>query len=160
MRSGALLTHLCDQKCTSLRWIVTSPTSNTKTQQNYTDPNKTLITWSHENISEFKLYPSVSRPLILQFLVVLADQISSDSSLEVGDDLRKAFIAHVFQHTEDSSFEEDLRVAQAVVVCVQLEGTQNLLAHNLSIAESGRDHIWSQDRISAINFNSPQHTIV
>ena len=63
---------------------------------------------------------SSSLPLFLQFLVVFADEISTDASLEVGDDLCKTNVAHVFQHSENSRTEEDLRMAETELVRVKL----------------------------------------
>ena len=59
-------------------------------------------------------------PLILQFLVALAHEVSSDVGLEHSDDFSEAFVPHLFQHTEDASLKEDLGVTEAVLGRIQL----------------------------------------
>ena len=87
-------------------------------------------------------------PLILQFLVVLPLQISSDMGLEHGDDLGQTLISHLLQHTQDSGLEEDLGVTETVLCRVQLQSEQDLLRNDLSVRKAIWDSIRGQDGVS------------
>jgi hypothetical protein len=60
----------------------------------------------------------------------------------------KAFIAHVFQVTENSSFEEDFGVSKFVFCWIKLKSQQNLLCHNFTVNKPLWDSIWCQDAVS------------
>ena len=87
-------------------------------------------------------------PLFLESLVVLADDETTNARLEVGDDLRQAFVSHVLQHAEHAGSKEDLRVSQAIVVRVQSKSQQHFLRHCFAVNKSGWDCVWRQNRIS------------
>jgi len=59
-------------------------------------------------------------PLVLELLVILADEVSADASLEVGHDLRQTFVSHVLESSKDAGLEEDLGMSETVVVGVHL----------------------------------------
>jgi len=88
------------------------------------------------------------RPLILELLVVLADEVATDASLEVCHNLGQSLVSHVLQSAEHSSLEEDLGVTETVVVLVELQSNEDLLGDNLAVDETRRDHVRSQDRVS------------
>jgi hypothetical protein len=87
-------------------------------------------------------------PLVLQFLVVLADEVTADAGLEEGDDACKTLITHVFQFTQHSGTEEDLSVTELVLVLVHLQSHQHLLSHHLGINEALWDGVGSQDGVA------------
>lgn len=87
------------------------------------------------------------QPLVLEFLVILSDQVSSNSRLEVRDDLGQAFVPEVLQHSEDSSLEEDLGVTQSVVILIQLKSGQHLLTHHFTIDETRWNDIGGQNGV-------------
>ena len=87
-------------------------------------------------------------PLILQFGVVPPHQVASDVSLEVGKYLRQTLVTHVLKLTEHTGTEEDLGMAQSVLILVELKSGQNLLSHDLAVNESLRHHIRGQDGVS------------
>jgi len=91
----------------------------------------------------------MTQPLVLEFLVVLANEVSADACLEVGHDLRQAFISHVLQSSEHACLEEDLGVPQTIVILIHLQSTQNLLSDDFAVHETRRNHVRRQDRISA-----------
>ena len=80
-------------------------------------------------------------PLVLEFLVLFADEVSTDMSLEHGNDLSETFISHLLQHTEHASLEEHLGVSQSVLCGVQLEGQEDLLSDNFAISKALRDGV-------------------
>ena len=87
-------------------------------------------------------------PLILELRVVLADQISTDARLEVGDDLGQALVTHLLKLTEDAGLEEDLGVTDTVVVA-KVKGGENLLRGDLAVDErASRDSVGSEDGVS------------
>ena len=49
-------------------------------------------------------------PLVLQLGVVLPDDVSPYTGLEVGEDLGESFIPHFFKQTQTSCFEEHFGV--------------------------------------------------
>ena len=51
---------------------------------------------------------TVFLPLVLQFLVGLAHQVTSDVGLEHGNDLGQALVTHVLKGTQHSGLEEHL----------------------------------------------------
>ncbi len=55
-------------------------------------------------------------------MVVLAHEVAPDVSLEVGEDLGQPLLPELLQTSQDSSPEEDLGVAQLVLVLVHLQG--------------------------------------
>lgn len=87
-------------------------------------------------------------PLVLECLVVPSDQVTTDEGLEVGDDLGQTLVTHVLQHTQHTSPEEHLGVAQSVFILVQLQSIQDLLSDNLAINESLRDSVGGQDGVT------------
>ena len=58
-------------------------------------------------------------PLLLEFLVVHADDEPTNARLEVCKDLRQSFVSHIFQHAQHSRSKEYLGVSQTIVVLVQ-----------------------------------------
>ena len=93
-------------------------------------------------------------PLVLEFLVVLADEVAANASLEVGDDLAESFVPHVLEGSKDAGLEEDFGVAETVVVLVHLQRTEHLLRDHLAVDEARRNHVRRQDRVSANNTTS------
>ncbi len=59
-------------------------------------------------------------PLVQKFLVLLAHEEAPDVCLEVGEDLRESLFPHFLEVPQNSSPEEDLGVAQLVLVIVHL----------------------------------------
>jgi hypothetical protein len=55
-----------------------------------------------------------------------SNEVTSDVSLEHRDDRAKTLITHIFQVTEDSSFEEDFGVSKFVFCWIKLKSQQNL----------------------------------
>lgn len=86
-------------------------------------------------------------PLILQLLVVFADEVAADASLEVGQDRRQSVVTPFLQLTEDAGLEEDLGVTESILIA-EVQRRQNLLRRHLAVDEAGRDHIRSQDRVT------------
>ena len=89
-------------------------------------------------------------PLILQFLVLSAHQVTSNVSLEQGNDFGQTFVTHILKHTQHTSFEEDFGCAKTVLVGVHLEGRQDLVCHLLTINESLGDGVGGKNGVSAI----------
>ena len=67
--------------------------------------------------------------------------------LEERDDLRETVVAHVLKPTEHTGPEEDLRVAETIVVGVELERGQHLLRRHLAVDEALGDGIGSEDGV-------------
>ena len=88
-------------------------------------------------------------PLVLELLVILADEVSADACLEVGDDLAETFVPHVLQSAEDAGLEEDLGVSETIIVLIQLQRIEHLLSDHLAVDEAWRNYVRRQDRISA-----------
>lgn len=84
----------------------------------------------------------------MKLFVLLADEVSTDMSLEHRDDLSETFISHLFQHTENTSLEEDLGVSEPVLGGVQLQGQKDFLSDNLAISKSLRDGVGGQNGVS------------
>lgn len=84
----------------------------------------------------------------MQLLVILADEVSTDASLKVGDDFAKTFISHVLKSSKDAGLEEDFRVSKAVVILVHLQRTEHLLCDYFAVDETWRNDIRCQDGIS------------
>ena len=101
--------------------------------------SNTIVILSSTSISE-----SSNPPLVLQLLVVLADEVAANARLEVGDDLRQAIVAPLLQLAEDACFEEHLRVSETVVVA-EVQRRQYLLGGHLAVDEAGRDDVRRQD---------------
>lgn len=80
-----------------------------------------------------------------------------ESHLEQGQDFRETLITPVLKQTEDTSPEENLGVAETVVIGLQSQCSHNLLSHNLSINESLWDSVGSQDGVTVINEKSQIH---
>ena len=68
--------------------------------------------------------------------------------LEERDDLGETVVTHVLKPTEHTGPEEDLRVAETVVVGVELERGQHLLRRHLAVDEAFGDGIGSEDGVS------------
>jgi len=88
-------------------------------------------------------------PLVLELLVILADEVSADASLEVGDDLAETFVSHVFESSEDAGLEEDLGVTETVVILIELQRIEHFLSDHLPVDEARGNHVRRQDRIPA-----------
>ena len=73
--------------------------------------------------------------------------------LEERDDPGETVVTHVLEATENSGAEEHLRVAETVVVGVELKRCENFLRRNLSVDETLRDRIRGQDRVSEFRHN-------
>ena len=86
-------------------------------------------------------------PLILQLLVILADEVSANARLEVGQDRRQPVISPLFELTEDAGFEEDLGVTETILIA-EVQRRQHLLRRHFAVHETGWNHVGSQDRIS------------
>jgi len=65
-------------------------------------------------------------PLVLQLLVVLADEVATDASLKVGQDRRQSVVSPFLKLTEDAGLEEDLGVTQTVLIA-KIQRRQHLL---------------------------------
>ena len=96
-----------------------------------------------------QISPAMRLPLVLELLVVLADEVSADASLKVGDDLTETLVSHVLEGSEDAGLEEDLGVSQTVVVLIQLQRVEHLLSDHLAVDETWRNHVRRQNRIPA-----------
>jgi len=94
--------------------------------------------------SVIRLRRLVVQPLVLQFAVLSAHQITTNASLEVGKDLGQFFLAHLFQLTQNTGLEEHLRVSDAVIVS-HVKGGQDFLRRNFAVDEASRNRIWSQN---------------
>ena len=70
--------------------------------------------------------------------------------LQQRDDLGESLVTELLQVTQHSGLEEDLRVAQTVLVLVELQSQQNLLSGSLGLHETLGDSVGSQDGVSAI----------
>lgn len=57
--------------------------------------------------------------MFLEFLVVLADDVSLNARLEVSNDLRQSFVSHVLQHAQHSGAKEHLSVPEPIVVLIE-----------------------------------------
>ena len=86
--------------------------------------------------------------MILQLLVVLADEVATDARLEVGQDHRQSFVSPLLQLTKDSGFEEDFGVTETILIAKVQRG-QHLLRRHFAVDETRRNYVGSQDRISA-----------
>ena len=86
-------------------------------------------------------------PLVLQLLVVLADEVAADARLEVGEDRRQPVVTPLLELTEDAGLEEDLGVTETILVA-EVQRRQHLLRRHFAVDEARRNHIRSQDRIA------------
>lgn len=77
-------------------------------------------------------------------------------SLEEGDDLGETVVAHILEATENAGPEEDLGVAETVVVGIELQRGEDLLRSNLAIDETFGDRVGGQDGVPAFS-ESPQY---
>lgn len=115
-----------------------------------------LVHWmkSHNafKLKSYKISGSTKNiPLVLQFLVMFTHQVTTDVSLEEGDNLRKTLITKILKMTKNTSTEEDFGNTKTVLILVQLQSFQDLLADNLAFNESLGNGIWSQDGVSVRN---------
>ena len=85
--------------------------------------------------------------MVLKLGVVLADKVTADARLEVGDDLGQTLVSHLLKLTKDAGLEEDLRVTDAVVL-PKVKGSENLLRGDLAVAEAGRNGVGREDGVS------------
>ena len=90
-------------------------------------------------------------PLVLEFLVVPPHHVTSDVSLEEGQDSRQTLFTELLKHTEDTSSEEHLGVAQLVFVSIKLKSLKNLTRGFLGLNESLWDSIGRQDGVTEMN---------
>ena len=67
--------------------------------------------------------------------------------LEERDDLGETVVAHVLKPTEHTGPEEDLGVAETVVVGVELQRGEHLLRRHLAVDEAFGDGIGSEDGV-------------
>lgn len=87
-----------------------------------------------EVFAQVALYNLESQPLILQFLVVLSAEVTSDVGLHPGDNFAETVVTEFFHLTQDTSPEEDLGVTQSVQFSVELGGRQNDFGTLLGVA--------------------------
>ena len=88
-------------------------------------------------------------PLVLEFFVLSAHQITLDVGLEQGDDLRQTLVTHILKHTQYTSLEEDFGGTKTVFVGVHLESGQELVSNNFAVNESLGNGVGGQDGVSA-----------
>ena len=101
-----------------------------------------------KNVSVFRRHVNV--PLVAEFLVALAQNRAADVRLEERDDAREPLVTPVLQRTQHADLEEDLGVAQAVVVLLQRQRAQHLLGRHLAVDEALRDDVRRQDRVAGM----------
>ena len=99
-------------------------------------------------VSVFRRRHVVDVPLVAEFLVALAQNRAADVRLEERDDAREPLVTPVLQRTQHADLEEDLGVAQAVVVLLQCQRAQHLLGRHLAVDEALRDDVRRQDRVA------------
>ena len=99
-------------------------------------------------VSVFRRRHVVDVPLVAEFLVALAQNRAADVRLEERDDAREPLVTPVLQRTQHADLEEDLGVAQAVVVLLQRQRAQHLLGRHLAVDEALRDDVRRQDRVA------------
>ena len=102
----------------------------------------------HEVLPDVPLDDAQANTLVLELLVALPHDVTTDPGLEEGHDLGEALIAHVLKLTEHTGAEEYLGVTNTVLVLFHLKGDQDLLRNLLAIGESLGDDVGGKDGVS------------
>ena len=87
-------------------------------------------------------------PLVNETLVFFPHSVTTDVSLEHGDDLGKTFITHLLKGTKNTSLEEDLGGSEFIFTGIQLKSFQDVASYLLAINKTLRDSVGGQDGIT------------